>query len=356
MIEIIISKNQANQRFDRFLRKYFENAPLSVILKNIRKKNFKINDKRAKNNDFVHEGDVVKMYISDEDYNKWLTKFDFVPGDFYLDIVYEDDNIIIMDKDYGELTHAASKADYGNNLVDKMLSYLYKTRSFDMSDKTFRPAVVNRLDRNTAGLVIGAKNSRALRSLNKAIRENKIDKYYLTIVSGMVDQDFKIDSVISKNEKKNKVKKSKDGKDILTYFKALETNGRYSFLECKLITGRTHQIRYSLKENGTPILGDRKYGDRAVNKEVKDIFGIDNHILLSYKLVFPEIEGLEYLKGKEFLSNKYDDMIKFKEKIMSKWGKNGKSNWNWYRWNKNKCMLSRWRRKYHWKAHDGYRS
>ncbi|MBP2014981.1 RluA family pseudouridine synthase [Anaerococcus degeneri] len=316
MIEIIISKNQANQRFDRFLRKYFENAPLSVILKNIRKKNFKINNKRAKNNDFVYEGDVVKMYISDENYNEWLTKTDFKPGDFNLDIVYEDDNIIIMDKDYGELTHAASKDDYGNNLVDNMLSYLYKTKSFDMSDKTFKPAVVNRLDRNTAGLVIGAKNSEALRILNKTIKENKIDKYYLTLVSGEIRNDFKIDSTISKNKNKNKVKKSNEGKNILTYFKALETNGDYSFIECKLITGRTHQIRYSLRENGTPVLGDRKYGFKQVNAKIRDKFGINNQILLSYKIVFPEIKGLEYLAGKEFLSKKYDDMVKLKEKIM----------------------------------------
>src|SRR5699024_10514866 len=127
--------------------------------------------------------------------------------------------------------------------------------------------------RNTAGLVIGAKNSQALRILNKSMRENNVDKYYLTLVAGNIDKDFKIDSSISKNENKNKVKKNKNGKDILTYFKVLENNKRYTFLECKLITGRTHQIRYSLKENNTPILGDRKYGLRSVNKEVKDKYG-----------------------------------------------------------------------------------
>ncbi|WP_311481369.1 RluA family pseudouridine synthase [uncultured Anaerococcus sp.] len=318
MIEIVISKNQGNQRFDRFLRKYFENAPLSVISKNIRKKNFKINNKRAKNTDFVYEGDIVKMYITDENYYNWLTKTDFKPIDFNLEIVYEDENIIIMDKDYGELTHAASKDDYGNNLVDNMLSYLYKTKSFDMSDKTFKPAVVNRLDRNTAGLVIGAKNGESLRILNKAIRENRIDKYYLTIVSGEVKKDFKIDSIISKNENKNKVSRSDYGKNILTYFKVLDSNSKYSFLECKLITGRTHQIRYSLKENGTPILGDRKYGIKNVNSVIKEKYGINNQILLSYKIVFPEIKGLEYLCGKEFVSKKYDGMIKLKEKIMAR--------------------------------------
>lgn len=316
MIEIIVSKNQGNQRFDRFLRKYFENAPLSVISKNIRKKNFKINDKRAKNNEFIYEGDNIKMYISDENYNKWLTKIDFKPSDFDLNIIYEDENIIIMDKDYGQLTHASSKVDYGKNLVDNMLSYLYKTDSFDKSDKTFKPAVVNRLDRNTAGLVIGAKNSESLRILNKAMKDNSIDKYYLTLVSGKIDHDFKIDSTISKNENRNKVKRSDDGKRILTYFKVLDSSNRFSFLECKLITGRTHQIRYSLKENNTPILGDRKYGNKVINDQVRKKFGIKNQILLSYKLIFPEIKGLEYLKGKEFVSDKYGDMIKLKEKIM----------------------------------------
>lgn len=328
MIEIEISKNQANQRFDRFLRKYFENAPLSVISKNIRKKNFKINDKRAKNNDFVNEGDIIKMYITDENYKKWLTKTDFKPVDFDLDIIYEDDNILIMDKKCGELTHAASNKDYGNNLVDKMNSYLYKTGSFDMSDRTFKPAVVNRLDRNTAGLIIGAKNSETLRILNDAIRENSIDKYYLTIVVGKVKNNFKIDTYISKNENKNKVKKCEEGKNTLTYFKPLETNGKFSLLECKLITGRTHQIRYSLKENGTPIIGDRKYGIKSINEEIRNKFGINNQVLLSYKLVFPNLPGLEYLSGKEFLSKKYDDIIKLKEKIWKAEVNYGKSNRN----------------------------
>ena len=320
MIEIVISKNQGNQRFDRFLRKYFENAPLSVISKNIRKKNFKINGKRAKNNDFVYEGDQVLMYISDENYKKWLSKTDFMPQDFNLDIVYEDDNIVVMDKEAGQLTHSASKKDYGNNLVDNMLSYLYKTKSFDMSDKTFKPAVVNRLDRNTAGLVIGAKNSNALRLLNKAIKENKLDKYYLTIVAGKVSKDFKIDTKISKNEDRNKVKKSSEGKEILTYFKPLKSNDNYSLLECKLITGRTHQIRFSLKENKTPIIGDRKYGNPFVNKIMKEKYNIGNQVLLAYKIIFPEIEGLEYLEGLEVVSRKYTDIIDLSEKIMAMWG------------------------------------
>lgn len=317
MIEITITKNDANQRFDRFLRKYFENAPLSVIQKNIRKKNFKINGKRAKADTYVYEDDLIAMYISDENYNKWLTKTDFKPTDFNLDIVFEDKNIIIMDKESGLLTHSTSKADYGNNLVDNMLSYLYKTNQVDKSDKTFNPAVVNRLDRNTAGLIMGAKNADSLRALNEAIRENRIDKYYLTIVKGEINKDFTIDTTISKNENRNKVKSAKDGSRIITHFKPLETNGKYTLLECKLITGKTHQIRFSLAKNNTPIIGDRKYGDKNTNKLINDKFKINNQVLLAYKIHFNEIENLEYLKGKTYKSHKTKDIMELKDKVFS---------------------------------------
>ncbi|MFO3716270.1 RluA family pseudouridine synthase [Anaerococcus cruorum] len=317
MIEITITKNDANQRFDRFLRKYFENAPLSVIQKNIRKKNFKINGKRAKADTYIYEDDLIAMYISDENYNKWLTKTDFKPTDFNLDIVFEDKNIIIMDKESGLLTHSTSKADYGNNLVDYMLSYLYKTNQVDKSDKTFNPAVVNRLDRNTAGLIIGAKNANALRSLNKAMRDNKIDKYYLTIVKGEITEKFTIDTTIRKNESKNKVKSAGNGSRIITHFRPLETNGKYTLLECELITGKTHQIRFSLAKNNTPIIGDRKYGDKSTNKLVNDKFKINNQILLAYKVHFNDIKNLEYLKDRTYESHKINEILNLKEKIFS---------------------------------------
>ncbi|WP_394011484.1 RluA family pseudouridine synthase [Anaerococcus cruorum] len=317
MIEITITKNDANQRFDRFLRKYFENAPLSVIQKNIRKKNFKINGKRAKADTYVYEDDLIAMYISDENYNKWLTKTDFKPTDFNLDIVFEDKNIIIMDKESGLLTHSTSKADYGNNLVDNMLSYLYKTNQVDKSDKTFNPAVVNRLDRNTAGLIIGAKNANSLRSLNKAIRDNKIDKYYLTIVKGEITEKFTIDTTISKNESKNKVKSAGNGSRIITHFRPLETNGKYTLVECELVTGKTHQIRFSLAKNNTPIIGDRKYGDKITNKLVNDKFKINNQILLAYKVHFNDIKNLEYLKDKTYESQKINEILNLKERIFN---------------------------------------
>ena len=315
MKEIYISKNDGNQRFDRFLRKYFENAPLSVIQKNIRKKNFKINDKRAKADDFIYENDKITMYISDENYDKWLRKTDFKPGDFNLNIVFEDDNVIIMDKDKGLLTHASSKADYGNNLVDQMLSYLYKTRQVDKTDKTFNPAVVNRLDRNTEGLIIGAKNSTSLKSLNEAIKKREIDKYYLTIVKGDIRENFTIGTKIAKNDRKNKVKSSKDGSYILTHFRPIESNGKFTLLECQLITGKTHQIRFSLAKNNTPIIGDRKYGDSATNRLLNEEYKINNQILLAYKIKFNHINELAYLENREFESDKTTDIYRLKDKI-----------------------------------------
>lgn len=315
MKQVTISKNDADQRFDRFLRKYLENAPLSVIQKNIRKKNFKINDTRAKADMFVAEGDVISMYISDEAYDKWVRKTDFKPRDFDLDIAYEDDNILIMDKKAGVLTHSVTKEDYGKNLVDQMLSYLYKTKQVNSRDKTFTPAVVNRLDRNTAGLVIGAKNAKALRSLNKAIREQNIDKYYLTLVDGKIEDNFTIDTRISKNESRNKVKAAKDGDRILTHFRPIETNGKYTLVECELITGKTHQIRFSLKKNGSPIIGDRKYGNTSLNKLVSNELAIDNQVLLAYKLRFNHIDGFDYLKNMEFQSKQTDGLLDLKDKL-----------------------------------------
>ena len=315
MIEITINKNDANQRFDRFLRKYLSNAPLSLIQKNIRKKNFKINGKRATADMFVKEADVVNMYISDSDYNKWIKKIDYKASDFDLDIVYEDENIIIMDKKSGLLTHSSNPKEYGNNLVDQMISYLLKTKKVDSRDKTFTPAVVNRLDRNTEGLVIGAKNAMALRNLNKAIRENKISKYYLTIVKDEIKEEFTVDTYISKNENKNKVKQSDKGSRIITKFRPIESNGSFSLIECELVTGKTHQIRYSLKKNKTPIIGDSKYGNKDINNMLFDKLAIKNQVLLAYKLKFGEIEGLEYLKDREFLSKKKDNILSLKNRV-----------------------------------------
>ncbi len=314
MIEVKINENDSNQRFDRFLRKYLKNAPLSIIQKNIRKKNFKINDKRAKKDDFVKNGDIITMYISEEDYQKWVRKNDFKASDFNLDIVYEDENIIIIDKKSGILSHAATPSDYGKNLVDQMTSYLYKTNKVNSRDLTFKPSIINRLDRNTAGLIIGAKNAKALRILNKAISERKINKYYLTIVEGEIKKDFEINTKISKNENKNMIRENNEGKEIITKFHPIESKNNFTLLECELITGKTHQIRYSLYKNSTPIIGDRKYSNSKI--DYKKI-NLKNQALLAYKLKFSHIKNLEYLENKVFTSKQVEKINELKEEVFN---------------------------------------
>lgn len=314
MIEVKISENDSNQRFDRFLRKYLKNAPLSIIQKNIRKKNFKINNKRAKKDDFVKKDDIIKMYIKDEDYKKWVRKEDFKPSDFNLDIIYEDENIIIIDKKSGVLSHAASSRDYGKNLVDQMTSYLYKTNKVNSRDLTFRPSIVNRLDRNTAGLIIGAKNAKSLRALNGAIQQRKINKYYLTIVEGEIKKDFTVDTNISKHKDKNMVKENKDGKRIITNFHPLESKNNFTLLECELITGKTHQIRYSLNKNSTPIIGDRKYRKSKIDYNK---INLNSQALLAYKLEFGKIKNLDYLENKIFISKQVKEINRLKEEVFN---------------------------------------
>lgn len=314
MIEVKINENDSNQRFDRFLRKYLKNAPLSIIQKNIRKKNFKINDKRAKKDDFVKNGDIITMYISEEDYQRWVRKNDFKASDFNLDIVYEDENIIIIDKKSGILSHAATPSDYGKNLVDQMTSYLYKTNKVNSRDLTFKPSIINRLDRNTAGLIIGAKNAKALRILNKAISERKINKYYLTIVEGEIKKDFEINTKISKNENKNMIRENNKGKEIITKFHPIESKNNFTLLECELITGKTHQIRYSLYKNSTPVIGDRKYSNSKI--DYKKI-NLKNQALLAYKLKFSHIKNFEYLENNVFTSKQVEKINELKEEVFN---------------------------------------
>ena len=267
-----------------------------------------------KKDDFVKNGDIITMYISEEDYQKRVRKNDFKASDFNLDIVYEDENIIIIDKKSGILSHAATPSDYGKNLVDQMTSYLYKTNKVNSRDLTFKPSIINRLDRNTAGLIIGAKNAKALRILNKAISERKINKYYLTIVEGEIKKDFEINTKISKNENKNMIRENNEGKEIITKFHPIESKNNFTLLECELITGKTHQIRYSLYKNSTPIIGDRKYSNSKI--DYKKI-NLKNQALLAYKLKFSHIKNLEYLENKVFTSKQVEKINKLKEEVFN---------------------------------------
>ncbi|HHX69147.1 MAG: RluA family pseudouridine synthase [Miniphocaeibacter sp.] len=318
MREIKIDKNDSNQRLDRFMVKYLPKAPKSLINKYIRTKKIKINKKRANPNDILEEGDLIQIYVYEEILTTYEDKKIYTNLDYNLDIIYEDDNIAIINKPSGILSHAANKEDYGNNVVDNFIGYLIKTKKYNPRiEKSFVPALSNRLDRNTSGLLIGCKNKESLLQMNNLIKSRKINRNYLTICKGKIEDgtiDFNIKKV---SENKMKISKD-DGKESKTKIKLVKTNGDYSLVKIKLITGRTHQIRVHLQSVNHPIVGDKKYGDKNINKYFSNKYKLENQLLHSYKIKFSGLQGeLSYLNGKEFFA---DPPVKFKNIIKEIFG------------------------------------
>lgn len=292
MRKVIIGPNDSDQRLDRFLKKYFEKAPLSFIYKNLRKKNIKVDGKKASPEDLIKEGQEISLFISDGTIEKYKKDKLARNSQKFPQILYEDDNICLMKKPLNMLTHN-DKNFYQDNMVDRFIDYLiFKEEYSPREENTFRPSICNRLDRNTSGILLGAKNAETLREINKAIKERLVDKFYLTIVKGKVQKPFEINIKLEKTDN-NIMRKSCVGKDSLTKFFPLISNGEYSLLKVKLITGRTHQIRASLKEKGLYILGDRKYG-KGKDKE------FNSQALHNYLIKFNLDGELSYLNNREF--------------------------------------------------------
>lgn len=300
MRKIIINKNDEGRRLDRFLKIYFEKAPLSFIYKNLRKKNIKVNGKKAKPEDILSDGDEIKLFLAEETIEKFKKDIRKSKNSKLPDILYEDDDIILVKKPINMLTHNDSKG-YQDNALDRMVDYLIAKGDYNPRlEKSFRPAFVNRLDRNTSGILIGAKNLKSLQDLNKAIKNREIKKLYVTLVAGEVTKDFDVDINLKKTGNNVMKKASRDeGKRALTKFRVLESNKDYSLLSVNLITGRTHQIRASLKEEGLAIVGDRKYGDPRTNKAFRER-GLDSQFLHNYAIVF-ESDDFKNLRGKSFV-------------------------------------------------------
>lgn len=316
MKEFIIEKNDSNQRLDRFLGKYLNKAPSSFIQKLIRTKKVKVNKKRASKEQILNEGDLLNIYVYDEVLEGYIKekKLKLNSGN-KLDLIYDDENISIIYKKAGILVHPASKEDYGKTLVDDYIQLLlFKNEYVPRMEKSFTPAIVNRLDLNTSGLVIACKNSHSLRSLSKAIKEKKITKKYRTIVKGTLNSEKRVEKNLEKLENKNMVVVSGEGKDSETIFRPLKIKNGYTLIEAELITGRTHQIRAHLKSIGLNIVGDRKYGTASVNAYLKKEYALNNQYLIAYKL---EINGLEdelsYLNGKIFEIDKSYFNLKLEE-------------------------------------------
>lgn len=301
-----IKPNDANQRLDKFIRKSLPNLPQTLMYKYIRIKRIKVNGKRAEISTILKIGDKVDMYINDEFFEKPETRYDFTGASKSIDIIYEDENIVLMNKKPGLLCHPDDK-EYVDTLITRLKRYLYDKGEFlPDNENSFTPALVNRIDRNTGGIVIAAKNAESLRILNAQMKSRNLKKFYLCVVHGILEKDIGLlEGYLTKDEKKNLVKVTKkqvDGsKEIKTKYKALSKDfeNDLTLVEVQLLTGRTHQIRAHFASIGHPLLGDGKYGTNKLNKE----FGYKKQFLYSYKLIFDfndEAGILEYLNGRGF--------------------------------------------------------
>ncbi len=305
MLKIVVEKNETEQRLDRFLKKYLNEASSGFIYKMLRKKNITRNGKRANPEDLIVEGDSVELYLSDETIQKFRKVTNAPEFTSKLDIVYEDENLLLMNKPSGVLSHSTGEA-FESNMVDYMIGYLIHTGSYvPRVEKTFLPAICNRLDRNTSGLLIGAKSYDALKKINDAIKRLEIEKHYLTIVKGDFPEPMEKRSFLVKDEVRNRaeiVSREVEGaKEIITKFSPKERSNGYTLLEVQIITGRTHQIRSQLYAMGYSVIGDEKYGNRSLNRELREKYGLKGQWLHCQKLIFGGLDGeMAYLNGRAF--------------------------------------------------------
>ena len=303
MKEFIISENDSGQRVDKFLQKSVRLLPKNLMYKYLRTRRIKLNGRKCEISTRLNTGDIMQLYVNDEFFEE-NQEHEFLSVPIDLDIVYEDDNILLINKKCGMVVHEDNENTL-DTLINRIKHYLYEKREYiPENELSFTPSLCNRLDRNTGGIVIAAKNAESLRIINQKIKDRELEKHYLCVTVGIPPKDHDtMTAYLEKNEEENKVyiseRKNSRNKTIITEYTVLQKRGRLALLDVHLITGRTHQIRAHMAYIGCSLLGDGKYGSNKVNKE----YNMKKQALYSYKLTFnfkTEAGILQYLDKKSF--------------------------------------------------------
>ncbi len=318
MREFTIGKNDAGQRLDRFVARNLPLLPPALLQKYIRLKRIKVNGKGSKRDTRLCVGDILQLYINDEFFDK-PTEENLFLSVFrpQLNLVYEDENLLLVDKRPGMVVHA-DETEKVNTLINHIQAYLYQKKEWNPKwENAFAPALCNRIDRNTGGIVIAAKNAETLRIINEKIKNHELEKSYLCVTVGRPRlAEGRVEGFLRKDEAKKEVTffdhPIPGGKTAVTLYRTLESRGELSLVECRLLTGRTHQIRVSMAHLGCPLLGDGKYGRGDVNRR----YGETRQALYSYKLrfAFSSPAGLlDYLQNRTFCV----EAVPFRDKYFS---------------------------------------
>lgn len=316
MINVSINKNDQNKRLDNFVKKYLNNAPLSLIYKLFRKKDIKVNNKPEKPEYITKLNDVITIYINDEKLNGFKEVKTSVSQNFT--VIYEDDNVLIVNKPVNLLVHEGNNKNE-DNLSWQVLNYLIKNKSYEPEqENSFVPALAHRIDRNTSGIVVFGKTSMALQELFKAFKKHEgMQKQYITLVAGKTEKKGRIDAPLIKDEQSKLVNVDlKKGLRAISEYKTIKQFDDCSLLEVNILTGRTHQIRAHLKFIDHPIIGDKKYGNINSDRLAKK-YNLKNYILHAKRICFDNLEnGLAYLNMKDFVAPLEEWQQKIIEKLI----------------------------------------